>query len=85
MTHKGTTRFWLGSWVATASGLLCVITLIRQDWIELIFRVDPDRGSGALEWSIVGGMLALCLVSASLARREWRRSPARAFIRRAGP
>jgi hypothetical protein len=65
MTHKRTTRFWLDS-------LLCVITLICRDWIELVFHVDPDHGSGALEWSVVGGLLALCLVSATLARLESR-------------
>ena len=76
MTHKSTRKFWIESWVAAVSGLLCVFTLIRQDWIELIFRVDPDHGSGALEWSVVGGPLALCVVSALLARREWRHSSA---------
>jgi hypothetical protein len=74
MTHQRTTKFWIESWVAAASGLLCVITFIRQDWVELVFDVEPDRGSGALEWSIVGGLVALCLVSAVLARLEWRRT-----------
>jgi len=76
MTHKRTTKFWIESWVAAASGLLCVVTLIRRDWIELVFRLDPDQGSGASEWSIVGGFAALCLVSAALARLEWRRTSA---------
>ena len=53
MTQKRTTRFWIEAWVAAASGLLCVATLLQRDWIELVFRVDPDQGSGTLEWSIV--------------------------------
>jgi hypothetical protein len=72
MTHRRTTTFWIESMLAAAGGLLSVVTLIWRDWIELVFRVDPDRGSGTLEWSIVGGLLALCLVSATLARLEAR-------------
>ena len=75
MTQKRTTRFWVEAWVAAASGLFCVATLLQRDWIELVFRVDPDQGSGTLEWSIVVGLLVLCLVSAALARLEWRRVP----------
>jgi hypothetical protein len=71
MPHKRT-KLWIDSSVAAASGLLGVMTLIRQDWIELIFRVEPDHGSGALEWAIAGGLLLLCFASTSLARVEWR-------------
>ena len=72
MSHRRTTTFWIEAWIAAASGLLCALTLIRRDWIEWMFGVDPDGGSGALEWAIVGGLLALCLASALLARRELR-------------
>ena len=72
MTHRRTTKFWIESLLAAASGLLFVVTLIWRDWIELLFHIDPDQGSGALEWSIVGALLALCLVTATLARLEWR-------------
>jgi hypothetical protein len=73
MRHGRTRKFWIESWIAVASGVLGVVTLIRKDWIELVFGVDPDQGSGALEWAIVAGLLALSLVSAALARLEWRR------------
>jgi hypothetical protein len=35
-----------------------VLTFAWRDWIEAIFRVDPDRHSGALEWAIVAVLLA---------------------------
>jgi hypothetical protein len=74
---KRTVKFWIESCLAAASGVLCIVTLITPDWIEVVFHVDPDRGSGALEWMIVAGLLVLALVSGGLARREQRRASAR--------
>ena len=71
---KHTAKFWIESFLAAASGVLCIVTLIRPDWIEVVLKVDPDQGSGALEWLIVAGLLALALVSGGLARREHRRA-----------
>lgn len=51
-------RIRLESALAIASGTLCVLTFAWRDWIEAIFRVDPDRHSGALEWAIVAVLLA---------------------------
>jgi hypothetical protein len=70
MSKKQTTKFWIESCLAAASGVLCIVTLITPDWIEVVFHVDPDGGSGALEWVIVAAFLAVFLVSAGLARRE---------------
>jgi hypothetical protein len=56
------------------STALFVYTLFARDWIETIFHVDPDRGQGWVEWSIVGGLLALAFICGHLARREWRRA-----------
>ncbi|MEU6592019.1 ABC transporter permease [Streptomyces sp. NPDC046881] len=56
------------------SALLFLATLIRPDWIELAFGVDPDAGSGAVEWLIVAAaalVTALCVLGARL---EWRRA-----------
>jgi hypothetical protein len=51
------------------SGALFALTLVWPDWIEVVFRVDPDGGNGALEFLVAGTFLALSLVAGRLARR----------------
>lgn len=64
-------------WVAVGTGIACLIllvaTLITREWVELLFGVDPDQGSGALEWLLVIGFGAVSATSLGLARWEWRR------------
>ena len=50
-----------------------VLTLLNRDWIEVLFRVDPDHGNGSVEWLILGFFLAVALTALALARVEWRR------------
>jgi hypothetical protein len=38
-----------------------------------VFDVDPVGGSGALEWSVVAGLLLLAVASGVLARAEFPR------------
>ena len=70
------TRFWFETALAVFNALLLALTLVWNDWIELVFRVDPDAGSGALERSILAVTLALSLACLWLARQEWRRANA---------
>jgi hypothetical protein len=65
-------RFWLETALGLACALLFVLTLVMPDWIEAVFRVDPDQGSGALEWSIDAALFAGAAVAGALARRESR-------------
>lgn len=66
-------RFLVQSFVGGVSAICFVLTLIRRDWIEAVLGVDPDAGSGALEWLITGGFLVIALTCGFLARRQWRR------------
>jgi hypothetical protein len=69
-------RFWIEVGLAAASALLLVVTLITREWIELVFGVDPDNGSGSLEWLIVALTAATTIAFAVAARLEWRHARA---------
>lgn len=67
-------RYWIELGLAIVTGALLVLTIITREWIEIVFGVDPDGGSGALEWAIVAGLAVLTLASTVAARREWVRA-----------
>src|SRR4051812_36231104 len=74
-------RFWWEAALATLTGLLLVLTLITPQWIEVLFDVDPDGGSGALEWAVVGALAAVAAGLSLTAWLEWRRAgPRRACL-----
>jgi hypothetical protein len=73
MTNYSRQRFWLEIVMATATGVLFVLTLVWRNWMETVFKVDPDHHSGSLERWIVVGLLAVTLVLSALARNEWRK------------
>ena len=58
--------------LATVSAASLTITLVRVDWIEAAFGINPDGGSGALEVLITVGLVAATLSAVFLARRVWR-------------
>jgi hypothetical protein len=67
-------RFWIQAGLGTVTGFLFVLTLVWRDWIEAVFRVDPDGGNGSLEWIIVGVLGVATASLLLLARIEWRRA-----------
>jgi len=72
MTKGSRTRAWLATIFAVVGLGLCVLTLVLSEWIELLFGVDPDRGSGALELLVAGAFLVASLLLVGQARRDWR-------------
>jgi hypothetical protein len=65
---------WVRLALAVSSAVLLVGTLAWPDWIEIVFRVDPDRGSGWLEWATVSVAFVLMVTFSAGARRQWRAS-----------
>lgn len=78
MTYGLRRRFYFEAGAGVITAALFLATLLRPDWIEALFRIDPDNGSGSLERLIVGSLLAITVVLLSLARREWRKTIAAA-------
>ena len=63
-------RFWFEVVTGGAGFVLFIVTLISREWIEIVFGVDPDGGSGVLEIVIALGVLAVAATSLVLARLE---------------
>jgi ABC-type thiamin/hydroxymethylpyrimidine transport system permease subunit len=59
--------------LAVISAALCVLTLVIPQWVEELTGLEPDAGSGALEWIIAGVFLLAAAVCAVMARRDYRR------------
>jgi hypothetical protein len=59
--------------LAVIGAALSLLTLVWSEWIEEIFGVDPDGGSGSLEWIIALGFLVVAIALGLLARRGQRR------------
>ena len=69
-------RFWLETTMAIVTGIVFVITLVRNDWIEIVFGVDPDGNNGSLEKLIVVVLLVVTITLFALASYEWRKARA---------
>ena len=66
-------RFWFATIFALIAAFLAVLTAVRPDWIELLFGIEPDEGSGSLERLVVGIAVAVAFTASLFALTEWRR------------
>jgi hypothetical protein len=76
MKRRVRMRFWIETALAVAAVALFLLTLVSREWIEEIFGVEPDAGSGALEWGIVAAFGVAAVLFGLLARTEWNKRPA---------
>jgi DMSO/TMAO reductase YedYZ heme-binding membrane subunit len=66
--------FWLESCIALVTAAAATLTLVWRDWIETLFGFDPDHHNGSFELELTIVCLAITLLTATLARRQWRRA-----------
>ena len=72
------TRYIVELACAVAAGILAVLTFAVHDWIEVVFGVDPDAGTGLVEVAIVVILFVVCAALAADAFRLRRLERARA-------
>ena len=75
MRNRLPARFWVQVGSAVVFGVAFAAALIDHEWIEA-FGIDPDNGSGALEWGIVIALGALCVALSLAGARTWQRARA---------
>jgi lysylphosphatidylglycerol synthetase-like protein (DUF2156 family) len=73
MQRQLSAEFWVELALAVISTLLTVLTMAWPDWIERLFDVDPDAGSGSSEWGITLAFIVATVALAALTGRTWRR------------
>jgi hypothetical protein len=62
------------------SSVLAIATIAWPNWIELVFRADPDHGGGALEILIAAVLIAAAVGSAVAVRAQIRHGHAAATL-----
>jgi hypothetical protein len=65
-------RFHIELVLAITSAVLGVATLAAPTWLERGTGLDPDFGSGHLEWAVAGVFAAMALAAALSARSHYR-------------
>jgi hypothetical protein len=71
--------FWLAVSVGSASLALAAVTVASAEWVESMTGLEPDAGSGALEWVLVAVLASVgsvALVAARIIRATSLRSRA---------
>ena len=58
--------------LAAILGMATILTAAWPDWIEGLFRFDPDGGNGTTEWWIVVVLAVATVAVTALARHDLR-------------
>jgi hypothetical protein len=74
MIHPVRRRFWIEVSLAATCLAAFTMTMLVPTWIEEVFGVEPDGGSGALEVAILAALLSSTVVTCWMARSEWQRA-----------
>ena len=74
MSGRLRVRFFAECAAGGAAVALALLTLFSREWIEALVQVDPDAGSGALEWLVVAVLAVVAVACVGAAHREWRRA-----------
>lgn len=76
--RKSRRSFWIELALALVSLALLLLTLAWPEWIEALFGVEPDGGSGAAEWAVAAAFAISSAVWGLRARAHWRTAFTRA-------
>jgi hypothetical protein len=74
MKRKLSPLFLVEAAMAMASCVVLVLALVWEDWIEIVFRIDPDHHSGSVEWLLAVLCVAVTIIFTFLARHQRRKT-----------
>lgn len=60
--------------LAVVAAVNLMLTALWREWIEVIFQVDPDGGSGSIERAVLIGSAVAFALFVGVAARDWRRT-----------
>jgi hypothetical protein len=74
LTTTSSVPFWIKTVAGGLSACVFGMTLAWPRWIEAIFGLDPDGGSGETERGVTVALFVFAVVMFMAARREWKRA-----------
>lgn len=66
-------RFWAEALSALGTAVLTLVTVVTPDWIEAVFGVAPDNGSGLTERAVLAAFAGASVALTAAAHAEHRR------------
>jgi hypothetical protein len=75
-----TQRIRLFAGIALVAAVLALLTFVWHDWVEIIFGIEPDQGSGWIEAGITLVAIAVAIIAGLAASSELVRTRRRAHL-----